>query len=351
MINVRKVSISEIKPGERVERNIYLSFGCLYLPKGAIVEEKTINRLKNIGIDEVFISEDETSEEELSDYYEKEKAKKSYDFCLESTQEIMDSIYDRKVARIEEVNETVDVIIREILSKSDILVRMIEMKKHDSYLYCHSVNVCILAAMIGKWMGYSGQKLYQLITAGLLHDIGMMHVYSDPASSIKELGDNIGEDSLKKHSIYGYEIVNKIKNINRNICQAVLLHHERADGSGYPFGIHNENIPGFAKILAVVDTYDNLIWDKEEGMADNPYLIVEKIKSEAFTTLDPKTVYVFTKNICDFFIDNVVKLSNGKVGRIIQTNSARPSRPTVQIGSEYIDLEKEPSIVIEKVII
>lgn len=343
---MRKVSISEIKPGKRLEKSIYLSFGCLYLPKGAIVEEKTINRLKSIGIEEVFISDDETPEQELSDYYEKEETKKSYSLCLESAKEVMDNIYNSRVARIEEINETIDLIIREILSKADILVSMIEMKKRDAYLYCHSINVCILAAMLGKWMGYSGRKLYQLITAGLLHDIGMMHI-----SSSKGPRTSVGEDGLKKHSLYGYKIVNKIKGIDRSVCQAVLLHHERVDGSGYPFGIYKENIPDFARILAVVDTYDNLIWDKGERMADNPYLVVEKIKREAFTTLDPKTVYVFTENICDFFVNNVVKLSNGKVGRIIQANSVRPSRPTVQIGFEYIDLEKEPSIAIEKVII
>lgn len=86
MSSMRKVNISEIKPGERVEKSIYLNFGCLYLPQGAIVEEKTINRLKNIGIEEVFISEDEPPEEELLDYYDKEKAKRSYNLCLESTQ-------------------------------------------------------------------------------------------------------------------------------------------------------------------------------------------------------------------------------------------------------------------------
>ena len=231
---MRRVSISELKPGKRVEESIYLSFGCLYLPKGAIVEEKTINRLKNIGIEELFISEDETPEKELSNYYEKEEAKKSYNLCLESTQEIMDSIYNRKVARIEEINETIDLIAGKILSKSDILVSMIEMKKQDSYLYCHSINVCILASMLGKWMGYSEQKLHQLITAGLLHDIGMMHVYSAFDGSIKELRDSIEDDRVKKHSLYGYEIVNKIKNINRNICQAVLLHHERQMAQDIP---------------------------------------------------------------------------------------------------------------------
>lgn len=348
---MRKVSISEIKPGERVEKSIYLNFGCLYLPKGAVVEEKTINRLKNIGIEEVFISEEESPEEELMDYHDKEEAKKSYNLCLESTQELMEKIHEKRYSTIQEINKTIDLIIREILSKSDILVRMIEMKKQDSCLYCHSMNVCILAAMVGKWMGYSGKKLYQLITAGLLHDIGMTHVYSKLTGDVSQLENDIKEDKIKEHTIYGYDAVNKIRGIDRSVCQAILLHHERSDGSGYPFGLHNENIPNFAKIVSVIDTYDNLIWDKERGMADNPYLIVEKIKNDGFTTLDPEIVYVFTRNICDFFIGNVVKLSNGKVGRIVQSNTVRPSKPVVQMGSEYIDLEKNPSITIERVII
>ena len=128
------------------------------------------------------------------------------------------------------------------------------MRDVDDLTYVHSMNVALIASVIGKWMGYNQEKIKVLTLAGLMHDIGKLLIPEKILNKPGNLTDNEYE-IMKKHVNLGYEQV-KNKFMPMSVKEAILLHHEKCDGTGYPFGLKSDKIPETAKIIAIADVYD-----------------------------------------------------------------------------------------------
>ena len=129
------------------------------------------------------------------------------------------------------------------------------MREQKRDMYHHALRLAVLAHCIGLRLKWSGPQLAELVLAALCHDIGEMH--TDPA--IFESGRAIGGDNLRfihVHPVTGYVILSQTAHVPRAVALAVLQHHERLDGSGYPHGISGERIQPAARVLAVADLYD-----------------------------------------------------------------------------------------------
>ncbi|MDD4855367.1 MAG: HD domain-containing protein [Sulfuricurvum sp.] len=121
----------------------------------------------------------------------------------------------------------------------------------------HSTNVAFFVTIIGNKLKMSQEELIDLTYAGLLHDIGKIRIDSvilDKPSTLKE--DEF--ETVKQHSVAGYEILVKNGIINQIILQGVKHHHERLDGSGYPEHLPDKMIPKAARIIGMCDTFDAL---------------------------------------------------------------------------------------------
>jgi len=129
---------------------------------------------------------------------------------------------------------------------------MVEMR--DPYTTGHQQRVAELAVAIGRAMGLPEQTVYGLHLAGLVHDLGKIHI---PAEILSKPGKltKIEFEMIKTHPEAGYEI---LKNVDFlwPIAQTVLQHHERIDGSGYPAGLKGDQILLEAKIIAVADVVE-----------------------------------------------------------------------------------------------
>lgn len=130
------------------------------------------------------------------------------------------------------------------------------MQKPD--IFKHSINVMIYSLMIGKEIRLDDSEMVQLGAAALLHDIGKLEV----PSAVLNKSTNLSEEEfslIKKHSLLGYQTLNKIDDkMNPLLSIVALQHHERNDGSGYPYGLMDLEIHPFSKIVAVADVYDAL---------------------------------------------------------------------------------------------
>ncbi len=142
-----------------------------------------------------------------------------------------------------------------LMSTVKALVCAIEAK--DSYTSGHSARVNLIAMLIGKQLDLPGEQMETLKWASILHDVGKIGM---PGSILKKPGrlDDAEYEIVKEHPWRGYEVVGKIRQL-KTASQAVLFHHERLDGLGYPLGISGEAIPRAARIIAVADSFDALI--------------------------------------------------------------------------------------------
>lgn len=166
-------------------------------------------------------------------------------------------------------------------------------KKLDSITYKHSTNVAYYAVRFAKYVvhNYNESLIYY---SGLLHDIGKTQI--DVKILNKSSTLNKDEfDIIKQHPSIGYNILQKT-DIHEEVLEAVLLHHERYDGEGYPRGIKAGNIPLIARIISICDVYDALTSDRSYRTA---YAIDEalQIMINSAGQFDPELFTIFNSEL------------------------------------------------------
>ncbi|WP_404450753.1 HD-GYP domain-containing protein [Virgibacillus necropolis] len=221
----------------------------------------------------------------------------------------------------------------------------------NDYMYHHSVSVSIIAAYLGKKMGFSSGDWIQIGFAGFLSDCGMAKV--SPSILNKKTSLSVEEiNELKNHPSYSYRMVEHIPTITQIVKLAILQHHERIDGSGYPFGLQKEKIHTYSRIIAVSDIYHAMTCDRLYQPKQSPFQVVEELSRVKYTDFDYQVVDTFTKSLANFSIGTKVRLSNGQAGEIVFVEDKFPTRPMIQLcqSEEILTLKNNTSIYIEEII-
>lgn len=131
------------------------------------------------------------------------------------------------------------------------------LDSRDPYNGEHSRRVCEWARKLGTKLGLAKAELDLLGLAGLLHDIGKLHVPAEILSKPGKLTDDEWA-IMRRHPVYGAEIVSEVEAL-RGVATIIRHHHERVDGAGYPDGIAGDAIPPFSRLLSIVDAYEAMI--------------------------------------------------------------------------------------------
>ena len=276
-------------------------------------------------------------------------------FCKEYNE----GISDLKSQLNDIVNRNADVDVDELLTyplslmntysnKLQMFDMLHSLRQFDDLTYAHSVNVALVASIIGEWLGYSEEDVHVLTLCGLLHDIGKVRI---PRKILEKPGKLTPTEFevMKAHVNEGYDII-KDKDIDSRVKEACLLHHEKCDGTGYPFGLTSEKIPDFAKIIAIADIYDAMTSDRVYRSAVCPFTVIHLMEQECFSTLDPKFALPFFKNVASSYIHNNVKLSNGETGEVVLINDRSLSRPVIRCKDKFIDLSAAPDLTITAIL-
>src|SRR5438874_3330417 len=162
------------------------------------------------------------------------------------------------------------------------------LKVKDRETRCHNLRVARLCVHIGRQLSMSAGELRVLARAGLMHDIGKLGIPDSVLGKHSALDES--EWSLvRTHPEMGLNLLDRAGQSSREVL-AVLYHHERLDGSGYPYGLQAEAIPLEARIVAVADTYDALTSDRPYRRACSQAEARRVLIEEAGSRLDPRAV-------------------------------------------------------------
>ncbi|MFC0329039.1 HD domain-containing phosphohydrolase [Paenibacillus sepulcri] len=221
--------------------------------------------------------------------------------------------------------------------------------ENDEYTYRHIIAVALIARLIGKVKGLGEEELLDLTIAGFLHDIGKAKV---PEAIMNKPGKLTPEefDEMKKHTLYGYELIRQTPGLAQRHALVALEHHEREDGSGYPHGIKGEQMDPFSKIVAVADVFHAMISKRVYKKQVPFYQVLLEMSQNAYGLLDPETTLCFLARIMDMLIGSEVCLSNGQRGNIIMIHANDPLSPLVEVKGQYLDLSKDKSVHVEQII-
>ena len=130
-----------------------------------------------------------------------------------------------------------------------------KLKEKPISSYEHSLRVSNLCELFGQKIGLSEEEIEKLKLGALLHDIGKLQI---PNSILEKPSRLTSEEysTIKKHPIYGYNLLIQAGVSDKDVLDMVLQHHERIDGLGYPYGLANDSISNLTRILTICDSYD-----------------------------------------------------------------------------------------------
>lgn len=218
----------------------------------------------------------------------------------------------------------------------------------DDSTYAHSLNVAMIANILGRWLHFNDEDLKIITVAGMLHDIGKLLV---PSDIIKKPGRLTKEefDIMKQHPYNGYKLLIE-HGTDERIAQAALLHHEKCDGSGYPFGLKGYKINNLAKLITIADIYEAMTANRCYRAGICPFEVIKMYEEEGYQKYEPKYLITFLQGISDTYLHNTILLNDDRQGEIIMTNKTSPSRPFIKVDNEFIDLSRRPDLNIVSIL-
>lgn len=363
---MKRVRTSDLRPGMRTGEDVYSYNNQMILPKDTVLTDKMITRLEFYSVLAIRIAEDgdfpglqdEPQESEMpltNDVPYSEKIKSSKEF-QEFEQQYLDTAkeFETILNRIASGEATIDSkqmmntitnLIGPERSAASLLNMLHNMRQYDDFTYMHCINVSLLSNILGQWLGLNDHDLEILTVGGLLHDIGKLTVPDDIIRKPGRLSPN-EYNIIKTHTVQGYKLLQP-SSIDENIKDIALMHHERCDGSGYPLGITADKISPYAKITAIADVYDAMTAARIYRGPLCPFKVISIFEAEGYQKYDSKFILTFLEHIAESYMNNRVRLSNGKEGDVVFMNKNALSKPLIQCGNEFIDLSKETDIYIE----
>lgn len=344
-----KICMHEAKAGMQLSRSIYGNKGLLLLPKQAILTPRVIIRLTLYGIEELFISKSRENEglkeSEMGSYIKRTRETEAFKAFDESHSQSVNLVKNAFNGMLKDNNKIdtealisdVDNLLKTSKNGIQVFDMLHCMRDYDDSTYVHSVNVSLICNVIGKWLGFSQSDVQILTLCGLLHDIGKLMMPKEIISKPGKL-TTFEYATIKTHPYIGYSILQD--DIDEHVKKAVLQHHEKCDGSGYPNGLKKDEIDEFAKIVTIADIYDAMTANRvyREGLC--PFDVIELFEMEGFQKYDPYYLLTFLERMVESYINRGVRLSNNDEGQIIMINKSTLSKPVVRVHNEYIDLSR-----------
>ncbi len=325
---MRFIEVKDLEPGMTLARDIITPQNSFLLKKGVKLSIEYIRYLQNAGYRGAYIGD------EISD-----------ELYIENT--VSDEVFRKGVDAVKNVNIegmiwVATEIVNEISTASDVSIDIYDLRSYDDYTYHHSVNVAVYATVVGKYLNYSTSKLNQLCQAAIYHDIGKTKIPLEVLNKPSGLTDE-EFNLIKSHPKYSYEILSADSSVPAIVKQAVYMHHENENGTGYPLGKAGNEIPEMAKIIHVVDVYDALT---SQRPYKKPYAAtdaMEYLSGGVGILFDKDIVDVVRRVIPVYPLGVQVVLSNGREYLVVE-HSNDNFRPVVMDmeTKEQIDLSKHP---------
>ncbi len=345
-------SIFECPDGYEIADDVFSRYGSLVVNKSTIVNEYIRQKLKSFKVDRIAVFEPAL----LKTSVDSPKAafvatKKKYMKGINSVKVIINDLAAGRVLDYEKINEISDSFYHKMDSNFAIIECLNQIKGADEYTYSHSVNVSLYSMLIGKWLKLPESEIKLLLNAGILHDVGKTKV---PMEILNKRGPLTQSefDVIKKHSVYGFELVKDIPDINEKVKNAVLMHHEKENGTGYPYGMKSEGISYFAKIISIADVFDALTSERVYKSRLTPFDTFREFERIGIGEghYDPSILLTFLYNISQYYIGSSVLMSTGIVGEIVYIPPHNISSPVVRDEDDYIDLSVRQDVKIVEIL-
>ncbi len=355
-----KLLIHELIPGMVTAEDVFSFNNQLIVPKDMVLTDKAITKMEFYSIMAVNIKESslhpDTPEpipepsysEKIRSSAKYKQFRREYEEEMESFKDSVNDLITLNVMDTEALLKKPEKLLEESDSGIHIFDMLHNMRMYDDPTYAHCMNVALICNVFGSWIKMDEEDIKTLTLCGLLHDIGKIMI---PDTIITKPAKLTPEEYsvIKTHSLEGYNAIKRL-NIDDHIKNAALMHHERCDGSGYPFGLKTNRIDRFARIVSIADVYDAMTSARVYRGPLCPFQVISIFEQEGLQKYDPEYILIFLGYIVNTYMHNRVRLSNGMEGDIVLINKMDLSKPMIQCGNHYIDLSREHGLYVEAIL-
>ncbi|MGZ8983785.1 MAG: HD-GYP domain-containing protein [Methylotenera sp.] len=247
-----------------------------------------------------------------------------------ATRKIFEALAQGHKIDLSIVSEFLNSIVDSIERNPDALIWLAKLKQTDDHAYNHAMNVSVTLMAFANFMSLPKKQVMDLGLSGLLEDIGKTKISSDLLHK-KEKITEAEFELLKKHVNYALELLEVTDTIPSSVILTVSQHHERIDGSGYPYQLMGKQISLTGQMAGLIDTYCALTTNKVYATGISNQSALEQIH----TLRDIKFSGVLIDQLVQFLgiypVSSLVELNTGEVGVVIQQNSVRRLLPRVMV--------------------
>lgn len=250
---------------------------------------------------------------------------------------LYDGIHKNGKVDMVAVGKTINTVVQSIVRNPDACTLLAAIRNKDTYSYNHAMASSILAAAVGRQIGLPIHDIKTLATGALLCDVGKLQI----SPRILTKPSPLDEDEraiIEKHVAQGVEILGKSAGVSPEVISIVEMHHERHDGSGYPNGLSGNDIPPFARIAGLVDTYDAMTNDRAYARGVSPADAISMLYTMRNVDFQSELVEEFIQAIGIYPVGSLVELTDGRVGMVVAEHRRRRLRPKLLI---ILDSEKK----------
>lgn len=248
-----------------------------------------------------------------------------------SFDEINEAIKSNQNLPVKKLSPIIDDTVSSLLRNSQALLSLMNLKQYEERLFSHSFNVMILALIIAIKDGLKKEEFRVLGQAALLHDIGWTQLPHNLFGKAKPYTEN----ELKvvhQHIKLSKHILSQSNDVDEESKELIMLHHERSDGSGYPYSKTKREIKPLARILIVADYYDAML----HGLLGSPGLIAAEAlralyKESLQNKLERYYVEILIKFLGIYPLWSPVELTSGEKAIVIGVIREKPLAPDVKI--------------------
>ena len=278
---------------------------------------------------------------------------KRFGDAVRQYKKILEAIPTQPKAAAERCSALVNTFVGDMLCESDSAIRLLSEAAGDKSSM-HPVNVTVVSLLLGKAMGLSQAELIDLGMAAFLHDVGKAQL----PDRVRWLEENfsIAEYKLYQEHVAKSVEVGKAMELSKGALLTIAQHHELADGSGFPTRVKGGAMTVAARILALVNKYDNLCNPSRTAMAMTPHESLALIFAQLKPRFDTTALSAFIRMMGVYPPGSVVQLVDERYGMVVSVNSSRPLKPRIIVHEPgvakhealILDLERAPHIGIRR---
>lgn len=240
----------------------------------------------------------------------------------------LEDVRGRGVADWRPMGPVVQGLAARVIENSTAMLWLSRLSQADQTVSAHSVNVCVLALVLGAHLGLRGEYLQQAGLGALLHDVGKVRQPAALLASPQSLSREQWA-AIRRHPHDGAALLGEEQWLPPMVLQIVAMHHERLDGSGYPAGLAGEALPEHVRLVALVNAYDSLTSDHPYRAAQPADQALQELYHQRHESYGAELVQSLIHCLGVFPLGSTVELNNGAIGVVVEGNTVSRLKPTI----------------------